>query len=83
MRRPFPWASWLPVPAGRVGARLLLLGSVAAVLLQVVLLGSGAGSSAWVDGGRLVAVTTACVLCLLRAGLVRTDRRAGPRWAWA
>jgi diguanylate cyclase (GGDEF)-like protein len=78
VRRPFPWASWLPVPAGRLAVRTLLIASAAAVLLQVVLLGSGAGRSAWVDGGRVVAVGTACALCLLRAGLVRTDRRA---WA--
>ncbi|HST65891.1 MAG TPA: diguanylate cyclase, partial [Mycobacteriales bacterium] len=79
MRRRERWvAAWLPVPAGRVVVRILLAAALAAVLLQAVLLLSGAGPAAWVDGARLVAVAAACALCLLRAALVRTDRAA---WA--
>ena len=62
-------AGW---PSGRCSSPL------AALLLQAVLLASGAGSRTWVDASRLVTVAATCALCLLRAGLVRTDRRA---WA--
>jgi diguanylate cyclase len=78
VRRILPWAAWLPGLPARLLVRALLITCLTAVLLQLVLLATGAGASAWVDRGRLVAVSAACGLCLLRAAFVRTDRLA---WA--